>query len=156
MKPHDAKWVSSYPTYATCYYSATVAFNVVTTATICLRLYMMRRKVEAVLGRIGASLYTSPSTKFVESGALFTFWSIVYLILRTRGSFAQDVFLYPYIHILVRIRFRYSGSRYTDSSTAGHHTNVNNFSNGPRSGLVRGHCDGVCSGSHGLAGVIDT
>jgi len=100
MNPNNAKWVSRYSTYATSYYSVTVAFNVIATAMICLRLHMMRRKLEAVLGRLGASLYTSTSTKFVESGAFFTFWSIIYLILRTRGSFAQDVFLYPYIHVL--------------------------------------------------------
>jgi hypothetical protein len=103
MKPQDAKWVSRYPTYATCYYSLTVAFNITATAMIGVRLYTMRKKVEAVLGRLGALLYTSPSAKFVESGAFFTLWSIIYLILRMRGNFAQDVFLYPFIHVLVRI-----------------------------------------------------
>lgn len=99
-RPHDAGWVSRCLTYATCYYSLTTAFNILVTAVVCIRLHMMRNKVEAVIGRLGASLYTSSSSKFVESGAFFTLWSIIYLILRTRGSVAQDVFLYPLPYVL--------------------------------------------------------
>jgi len=104
VKSHDAKWVSRYSTYATIYYSITVAFNVVVTAMICIRLHLMRRKVEAAIGRLAALLYTSPSTKFVESGAFYTVWSIIYLILRTQASPVKDVFLHPSSCILVRIQ----------------------------------------------------
>jgi hypothetical protein len=102
MKPSDAAWASRSSTYATTYYSLVVAFNVIVTTMICIRLQMMRKKVEAIVGRLGATLYTSCPTKFVESGGFFTIWSIIYLILRMRDSFVKDIFLYPSTHILVR------------------------------------------------------
>ena len=123
---------------------------------IWVRLHAMRRDVEAVIGRLGASFYTSATTKFIESGALFTVWSIIYLILRTRGSFAQEVFLRTYTYILVRVLFRYPFELVLNTSTAtGYHANANHFSYGPRSGLVKGYCYSICTGGNGLAGFFD-
>ncbi|KAJ3481998.1 hypothetical protein NLJ89_g12166 [Agrocybe chaxingu] len=59
-----------------------MALNVIITFLICLRLFMMRHRAERVLGKLQATLYNSAITMFVESGGLFTIWSVVYLITR--------------------------------------------------------------------------
>jgi hypothetical protein len=63
----------------------------------------MRGKLEAIMGPLHASLYTSTSAKFVESGALFTIWATSTLAVIIRGSIVKHVFVLPAIHILVRI-----------------------------------------------------
>ncbi|KAF8062265.1 hypothetical protein FPV67DRAFT_1672741 [Lyophyllum atratum] len=97
IRPSD---LTSSGTYGLSYHSLTMAFNIYVTALICLRLHMMRSKLEAVAGRLHASFYTSTITMFVESGGFFTLWIMVYLILRSRGSLVQDVFLLPYTYTL--------------------------------------------------------
>jgi hypothetical protein len=103
-KPHDPAWVARLPAYATTYYSLSVGFNIFVTFMICVRFWMMRRKLEAVMGKLHASFYTSTVTMFVESGAFFTLWAVAYLVMRTRGSFVREIFLLPYGHVLVRSR----------------------------------------------------
>ena len=81
--------------------SVFVALNVTFTALIFFRLFTMRHKAERVLGRLRATLYTSWSTLFVESGALFTLWAIVCLAVRAEHHWIEKVFLQPYTYIIV-------------------------------------------------------
>jgi len=62
---------------------------------------MIRDKAEKVLGKLQACFYSSSITLFVESGALFTMWSVLYLIALLSDSWVQDVFLSPYPHVFV-------------------------------------------------------
>jgi hypothetical protein len=62
---------------------------------------MIRDKAEKVLGKLQASFYYSSITLFVESGAFFTIWSVVYLVALQRDSWVQDIFLLPFTYILV-------------------------------------------------------
>jgi len=91
-------------TYGDVFYIFCVSLNLTVTCLISLRLFMMRHKAERVLGTLQASLYNSSITMFVESGALFTFWSLTYLIMRLRGSWAQDIFLQPYSYLIALTR----------------------------------------------------
>ncbi|KAF9527221.1 hypothetical protein CPB83DRAFT_856579 [Crepidotus variabilis] len=81
-----------------------LALNVFVTITIWLRLYHMRYNAERILGRLQASMYNSYSTLFVESGAFFTLWSMVYLMLRVTNNWAQDVFWQPYAYVVAITR----------------------------------------------------
>ncbi|PPQ81464.1 hypothetical protein CVT26_011541 [Gymnopilus dilepis] len=90
--------------YGLAYYVLCVTLNLFCTFLISLRLFMLRHKAERVLGRLQATLYNSATTMFVESGALFTLWAFTYLILRFKGSWAQDIFLQPYSYILALTR----------------------------------------------------
>jgi len=87
-------------TYGTTYYSLCVTLNTIVTLLIAVRLHMLRPKAERVLGKLQASLYTSPSTIFVESGAFFTLWAITYLVSRVSNSWFQDIFLQPYSYLI--------------------------------------------------------
>jgi hypothetical protein len=91
-------------TYGLVFYILCVTLNLTCTSLISLRLFMMRHKAERVLGSLQASLYNSSITMFVESGAFFTFWGLTYLILRRRGSWAQDIFLQPYSYVIALTR----------------------------------------------------
>jgi len=91
-------------TYGLVFYVLCVSLNLTCTSLISLRLFMMRHKAERVLGSLQASLYNSSITMFVESGAFFTFWGLTYLILRIRGSWAQDIFLQPYSYVIALTR----------------------------------------------------
>lgn len=90
--------------YGHVYYILCVVLNLTSTSLISLRLFMMRHKAERVLGSLQASLYNSSITMFVESGALFTCWGLTYLIMRIRGSWAQDIFLQPYSYVIALTR----------------------------------------------------
>ncbi|KAF9467150.1 hypothetical protein BDZ94DRAFT_1156726 [Collybia nuda] len=100
IRPLDPKWKLVVDDYATAYYSLNVAFNIFVAFMICARFYMMRRKLETVMGGLHAAFYTSTVTMFVESGGFFTVWATAYLVLRSRGTVVREVFLLPYTHIL--------------------------------------------------------
>ncbi|GLB39844.1 hypothetical protein LshimejAT787_0703540 [Lyophyllum shimeji] len=100
IRQYDMGWVSRLSSFGISYYSLTMAFNIYVTAMICLRLHTMRSKLEAVAGKLHASFYTSGITIFVESGGFFTLWITVYVIVRSRGNFVQDIFLLPYLFTL--------------------------------------------------------
>jgi len=86
------------------FYVLCVTLNLTCTSLISLRLFMMRHKAERVLGSLQASLYNSSTTMFVESGALFTFWGLTYLIMLIHGSWAQNIFLQPYSYVIALTR----------------------------------------------------
>jgi len=101
---NDIVWQSHSLIYKTIFYSLSVSLNLVITILICLRIFIMRDKAEKVLGKLQASFYNSSITMFVESGAFFTIWSVIYLIALQSDSWAQDVFLQPYSYILAITR----------------------------------------------------
>jgi len=90
--------------YGRIFYALCLSLNIICTSLICIRLYTMRHKAERVLGNLQASLYNSITTMFVESGAFFTLWSMVYVIARSRDSWVQNVFLEPYSYIIALTR----------------------------------------------------
>ncbi|KAF5384325.1 hypothetical protein D9615_003311 [Tricholomella constricta] len=100
IRPHDPRWVSRITSFGVSYHALTMAFNIYFTVMICIRLHMMRSQLQAVAGKLHASFYTSTVTLFVESGGFFTLWIIIYLIIRSRGSFVQDIFLLPHTFTL--------------------------------------------------------
>lgn len=86
-------------TFGISYYALTVSFNLYMTVVICCLILSMRKRLEAVSSRLHTSFYTSFSTLFVESGAFFSLWITVYLILRL-GNNSQEVFLEGNVYCL--------------------------------------------------------
>ncbi|TFK39178.1 hypothetical protein BDQ12DRAFT_604405 [Crucibulum laeve] len=100
IHPQNSNWAAHSLTYGTIFYALCFSLNTIFSTLICVRLYMMRPKVEHVLGKLHASFYTSWITMFVESGAFFTVWSMCYVISLARNSWIQEVFLQPYPYML--------------------------------------------------------
>jgi len=103
-RPKDTWWAIKLPIYSHTFYTLCVALNIFITCAICLRIYMMRQKMETVMGKLHASFYTGVVTMVVESGAFFTIWSIAYVVLSYCDSVATVTFLYPYTHVLAITR----------------------------------------------------
>lgn len=102
--PHLLTMIKTNPNtdlYGFVFYGLCVFLNTMVTILIALRLFMMRHKTKMVLGNLQASLYNSCISVFVESGAFFSIWSLIYLALRAKGSWAQDIFFQPYSFVLV-------------------------------------------------------
>ncbi|KAG5725175.1 hypothetical protein E4T56_gene10196 [Termitomyces sp. T112] len=85
---------------STSYHSLMLAFNLYMTCMICLRLHMLRPRLQAVSGKLHASFYTSVITTFVESAGFFTMWQTIFLILRSRKSPIQWAFFFSIPFIL--------------------------------------------------------
>ncbi|KAG2020817.1 hypothetical protein CC2G_006119 [Coprinopsis cinerea AmutBmut pab1-1] len=95
----DPNWLSQFSTFKTAYYSVSMAIDLLFTGLISFRLWMLRDKVEHVLGKIQSVYYNSTSTKFVESGALFTLWSVGHLILLVKEHWASEILGQPMIYL---------------------------------------------------------
>ncbi|KAF8879381.1 hypothetical protein BD779DRAFT_1154576 [Infundibulicybe gibba] len=98
-RPGDPSWASKFDTYSMAFYALCVSLNGLITVLIALRLIMMRKQVNSVLGVLGASFYTSPVTLFVESGAFFSLWSLTYVLTKATNNYTQTIFLEPYAHV---------------------------------------------------------
>jgi len=99
-RPADTWWATRTHLYSTTFYALCVSLNLFVSIAISLRIYMMRRKVEAVMGKLHASFYSGYITMIVESGAFFTLWGLTYIILMSRNNSSQNTFLLPYTEVL--------------------------------------------------------
>ncbi|RDB18736.1 hypothetical protein Hypma_014681 [Hypsizygus marmoreus] len=99
-RPKDTGLAAKSPIFSTVFYSLCVSLNLFVTIMISARLYMMRKKVETIMGKLHASFYTGFTTILVESGAFFTIWALTYVILMSLRSPMKEVFLLPYTHVL--------------------------------------------------------
>lgn len=102
IRPNDPIWRDRSTVYSTGFYSLCVSLNLYFTIMISARIYMMRKRVESVMGKLHADFYTGPVTIFVESGAFFTVWAITNVVVSARNSNRKHIFLLPYTYILVR------------------------------------------------------
>ncbi|KAG5634044.1 hypothetical protein H0H81_003648 [Sphagnurus paluster] len=86
--------------YGKIFYGICVALNLFVSTAIAARIYMMRQRVKKIMGQLHAEFYTGYVTILVESGALFTLWGMIYVILLARNSPEKQTFLLPYTQIL--------------------------------------------------------
>lgn len=100
-RPHDPEWSARVVMFSTSYTALMASFNLVVTILISVRLYMLRRKVEQVLGKVQAMYYNCPVSTFVESGGFFSLWITFYAIVFARRSWIQDAILMPSAYISV-------------------------------------------------------
>lgn len=99
VNPDSEKWMQKYGDYKIIYFSLSTSLNVMLTTLLAVRLWMLRSKVEQVLGKLQSAYYTSCCTTVVESGAILTVWEVVHLGLLVRRVPAAEVFQQPIIYI---------------------------------------------------------
>lgn len=102
-RPHDPEWSARVKDFSISYTALMVAFNLLVTILISVRLLMLRRKIEQVLGKVQSMYYNCHATIFVECGGLFSLWIMFYLIVKARGSWIQDAILLPSVYISVSV-----------------------------------------------------
>ncbi|KAG5635949.1 hypothetical protein H0H81_009574 [Sphagnurus paluster] len=99
-RPENTYWALKSPMYARIFYGICVALNLFVSGAIAARIYLMRQKVKQVMGELHANFYTGFVTILVESGALFTLWGLVYVIMLAGDIVEKETFLLPYTQIL--------------------------------------------------------
>lgn len=98
-RPHDPEWSARVKSFSISYTALMVAFNLLVTILISVRLLMLRRKIEQVLGKVQSMYYNCHATIFVECGGFFSLWITFYLIVKARGSWIQDAILLPSVYV---------------------------------------------------------
>ncbi|KAJ2922463.1 hypothetical protein H1R20_g14636, partial [Candolleomyces eurysporus] len=104
-RPHDPEWSTRVKLFSISYSALAVSFNLLVTILISVRLLMLRRKIEQVLGKVQAMYYNCYATIFVECGAFLSLWITFYVIVLARGSWIQDAISLPtaYVSAITRI-----------------------------------------------------
>ena len=75
------------------YFTLSLSLNVIVSIFITLRLLSQRRKVVNILGRQHAQQYVSIAAMIVESAALYSVFSITFLVLYAINHPVQNIFL---------------------------------------------------------------
>jgi hypothetical protein len=78
---------------ALAYFSLTLTLNLLLTLMICLRIWGYQRLIRESLGADYGKQYTSITTMFIESAALYTAVSIAVLATFATGSTLSQIFL---------------------------------------------------------------
>ncbi|KAF9256980.1 hypothetical protein L218DRAFT_807646, partial [Marasmius fiardii PR-910] len=86
-------WNANALNFAYAYYSLTVSFTIITTGLMIFRLVKYRRRFMKYIGDEYVDRYTSVGAILVESSALYTVWSIIFLGLYIVNHPVQFVFL---------------------------------------------------------------
>ncbi|THV07092.1 hypothetical protein K435DRAFT_644058 [Dendrothele bispora CBS 962.96] len=92
-RPDSSFWSTVSVKFALAYYSLTMAFTVVSTVLMISRLLLFRRRFRAVLGREHAGQYTNIAALLIESSALYSLWTILFVGLYIVNHPVQYVFL---------------------------------------------------------------
>jgi hypothetical protein len=98
-------WRDKSVTYSTVFYALCLSLNLFVTTMIAVRIYMLRKQVETVAGKLHADFYTSFVTIFVESGAFFTAWTMTHVIMSARKNNHVEILLLPNPYVLVSYLF---------------------------------------------------
>lgn len=78
---------------ALAYFSLSLALNIILTGMIMFRIWSYQRVINMHLGKDYGHQYTSISTMFVESAAMYTAIAIPVLVTFTRGAPESQIFL---------------------------------------------------------------
>jgi hypothetical protein len=70
-----------------------ISLNLAMTVAIVARIIYLRKRVVASLGKQHAQMYTSLASMFIESGALYSLWGLIYVISKARNSQVQNIVL---------------------------------------------------------------
>ncbi|KZV92734.1 hypothetical protein EXIGLDRAFT_577114, partial [Exidia glandulosa HHB12029] len=104
------------------YFSLSIALNIIVTLMIVGYLFSHRRSIEASIGKQHAKQYTSVIAMVTESAALYSVFSIIFIIAYGRNDPAQNLFL-PALGqvqciapLLILLRVAY-GRAYTEATS---------------------------------------
>jgi hypothetical protein len=70
-----------------------IGLNILMTLGIAGRMLYLRRSIVDVLGPQHAKLYTGIAAMFVESGAVYSIWGLIFIICYARNSNVQNIVL---------------------------------------------------------------
>lgn len=92
-KPNASLWTTVTVNFALPYWSLSISLNIIVTLLIVGRLMMLRRNIRAALGEEHAIKYTGVAAMLVESAALYTITSTIFIITYARNSYVQNLVL---------------------------------------------------------------
>lgn len=117
------------------YFAISMGLTVFCTAAIVARVLLYRRRIRATLGDHFAGQYLSLASMMVESGLIWTVYSLVFVITFTLGSPAAPALLQSSSPVQtiasLLILFRVARGRSWDTTAS---TTINITGSGPRSG----------------------
>lgn len=88
--------------YTIPFYTLSLALNIIMTVAIVARLLLFRHRISSALGPGHGTQYTSIAAMVVESAAIYSSFSIVFLILFAINNPVSTVFLQSLGEIQVR------------------------------------------------------
>jgi len=110
--PASNLWTRLSTDFALAYFTITLSLNVILTLLIVVRLLIHRRRVRKHLGPEHATHYTSIASMLIESSALYSLFSLLFLVSFAVRSFAQNLFLPVLAEIQVSAAFAVFGSSF--------------------------------------------
>ncbi|KLO11089.1 hypothetical protein SCHPADRAFT_831580 [Schizopora paradoxa] len=90
VQPNSSFWSTVTVQFAVPYYSLSMSLNIIISLIIAFRLLHMRRMI-APLGNEHTKVYTSVAAMIIESAALFSGTSLIYIICYARNSNVQNL-----------------------------------------------------------------
>ena len=92
-QPNANIWTHVSISFATPYWSLSIALNIILTSLIVGKILWMRRSVTMGLGSQHSKQYTSVVAMLIESAALYSITGIVYIICYGINTPAQQLFI---------------------------------------------------------------
>ncbi|KAH8103707.1 hypothetical protein DFH11DRAFT_1734629 [Phellopilus nigrolimitatus] len=92
-QPFANLWSTTAVNFGIPYWSLSAGLNVLVTALIVARLFLIRARTRAVLSTHHARTYTGVAAMLVESAALYSAAALVFVVAYARGSNVQNLVL---------------------------------------------------------------
>jgi len=92
-QPGASLWTKVTVNFALPYWSLSISLNIIVTLLIAGRLLVVRKALREALGAEHAKKYTSAIAMLIESAALYSITSIVFIITYARNSYVQNLVL---------------------------------------------------------------
>jgi len=92
-QPNGNIWTKLSISFATPYWSLSIALNIILTSLIVSKILWMRRSVSQSLGSQHSKQYTSIVAMLIESAAMYSIAGLVYIICYGINSSAQQIFI---------------------------------------------------------------
>ncbi|KAF9464585.1 hypothetical protein BDZ94DRAFT_1256090 [Collybia nuda] len=135
-RPHAHLWTQTTVNFGIPYFTLSAALNVTITAMISVRLLMYRRSLQRTMGpgqyhTQSIVPITSITAMLIESSAMYTAVSVLFIVPYGLGSYVSNMFL-PNLTVLqilapLLIILRVAKQRGWDSKTAGAYTSTLRF-----------------------------
>lgn len=91
--PASNLWTALSAQFVLAYFTLSLSLNILLTLLIVLRLLIHRHRAREYLGATHATNYTSIVAMLVESSALYTAFSLIFIVSYVRKSAVQNLFL---------------------------------------------------------------
>jgi succinate-acetate transporter protein len=101
--PASNLWTALSVKFTLSYFSLSLSLNVLLTFLIVIRLLLHRQRTRKHLGAKHATHYTSIAAMLVESSALYSAFSLIFIVSYARNSPVQNLFLPVLAEVQVNI-----------------------------------------------------